>query len=193
MFRWLIRIAFIALLGFEIANYLNIFHFTLDYTWLGLMITSLVVFVGLEFIGYSLRRKWRTTLHPFVWPLAFAVVAFDAFGDILHFYSRWSWYDQFGHFFGAAVVAIILLTIFIAIEKAHGWQHPHHVNLLLALGLTITLAVLYEIEEYLEDFANLTNRLGDGRDTANDLFMNLLGALAVVLMVAAHRAHERHK
>ncbi|MBI4133165.1 hypothetical protein HY478_00975 [Candidatus Uhrbacteria bacterium] len=193
MIRWFVRVAFFALILFEIANYVRVLHFTPNYTWFGLLVTSLVVFVGIECGAVILRRKARVTLPWAVWPLALAVVALDAFGDIFHFYSRWSWYDQFGHFLGSLVTMVVIFSALIAIERTHGWQHPRHVNPLLALGLSMTLAILYEIEEYLEDYFGLSHRLGDGPDTANDLAMNLLGALTVVLVITFFRyAHRRH-
>ncbi len=191
MIQWGIRVAFLGLFLFEGANYVQVLNFTLDYTWFGLLLVSLVVFLGLEGANRIFKRRWRAALHWSVWPLAFFAVSFDAFGDILHFYSRWSWYDQIGHYLGALVTCIIIFSALRAIEKTHNWQHPYHINPLLALGLTMTLASLYEIEEYLEDYFSLTNRLGDGADTANDLLMNLFGALTLVFVVTLHRCARR--
>ena len=58
----------------------------------------------------------------------------------------------------------------------------------MALCLNVLFAVLYEIEEYSEDFFYGTNRLGDGPDTANDLMLNLIGGAIIILAIMAYRA-----
>lgn len=191
MLRNIIRAAFVLLILFEVANYIKVFHFTVDFTWLGLLITSIFVFAALEIGDVVLAKKLHTVLPRAVWPLSFLAVAFDAFGDMLHFYSHWIWYDQIGHFLGGAIATLVIERIYRAVARTHEWKHPHHLSLLFALGLSTVFGVLYEIEEYLEDYFKLTSRLGDGRDTANDLLMNLLGALITILIIVyVRRSHS---
>lgn len=193
MIRWLIRIAFIALLIFEAANYYRVLHFTVDYTWFGLLITSLAVFLFLEIGNRILKTRLHASLHWTAWPLSFGMVACDAFGDMLHLYGQLDWYDRVIHLLGGAAATVIIYSIFTSVARAHEWRHPHHLSLLFSLGLATTFGVLYEIEEYLEDWANLTNRLGDGPDTANDLLMNLLGSLAVVFIIGITRYARKRR
>ncbi|MBI4280843.1 hypothetical protein HY628_01435 [Candidatus Uhrbacteria bacterium] len=180
IFLWLIRLAFLGLLTFEGANYIRLLHFTIDYTWFGLLITSLVVLVGLELLTKFLQKFEGAALHWSIWLLAFVMVASDAFGDLFHWYSRWSWYDQINHFSGSAVATAILLVIFLSCRARFAWRFPDFLLGFLALGGASFLGAVYEIEEYLEDFFNLTNRLGDGPDTGNDLFMNTVGSLTII-------------
>ncbi len=63
----------------------------------------------------------------------------------------------------------------------------------MAATSTMTLSALYEIEEYAEDFLFHTNRLGPGADTANDLFCNLTGVLAVVFFVFIYYSLTRKR
>lgn len=191
MIRNIIRTAFVLLILFEAANYIRVFHFTIDFTWFGLLLTSLFVFIALEVGNRILRKKLHTVLPAAAWPLSFLAVAFDALGDMLHFYSRWNWYDQIGHIFGGAIATLVIFTIYNAVARAHQWTHPQHLSLWFALGLSTVLGVIYEIEEYLEDFFKLTNRLGDGPDTANDLLMNLLGALVIIFVIASGAKRPR--
>ncbi len=187
MTKTIARAAFVLLILFEIANYIRIFHFTLDFTWFGLTLTGIGVFAGLEITNQFFTKKIHVPLPSFIWPIAFISTGIDAFGDMAHWYSRWSWYDQVAHFTGGAVLTLVMLTVFTLVSHRHAWQHPTHLSYSYALGIATIFGVLYEIEEYLEDYFSFTNRLGDGRDTANDLLMNLLGGLTILVIIAGTR------
>ncbi len=159
----------------------------MDFTWLGLILTSLAILGGLEVTNFVLKKRTHTQIPSLIWPLALGVVVLDAGGDFFHFYSRWSWYDQVAHLLGGAVAAAVIYIIFIAVAQVHHWSHPQHLSLTYALGLATTLGVLYEIEEYLEDYFNLTNRLGSAQDTVNDLLMNLIGAFLIISLIKIFR------
>lgn len=192
--RNFVRVCYAALFLFEFANYLNILHFGLDFTWLGLVITSGAVFIGIEVIAYSMKRYAGATLHWVAWPLSFLSISIDAFGDILHFYSSINHYDKYAHYIGGGVAAIFILTIFWGLSKAGNWSHPEYLIWFTALGLTMMLASMYEMEEYLEDFFRhvVGVRLGDGPDTAGDLLFGFLGALTVITTVMlSHRIKKR--
>jgi hypothetical protein len=191
--RSVVRGGFAALFLVELANYGGLLDFTVDFTWLGLLVTVIAVWGSLEACARWLARR-GTRLHWSAWPLSLAIVAFDAFGDMLHLYGRWHWYDQFGHALGGFLGVLVAFAVVRAVERTDHWRHPPWVNGLLALGTTMTFGCLYEIEEYLEDIFNATNRLGDGQDTANDLLMNLLGALvAIAFVFAAQKSRPRRR
>ncbi|MCC6563884.1 hypothetical protein IT087_03245 [Candidatus Uhrbacteria bacterium] len=180
MMRWLSRIGFLGLFSFELANYFGILKNGLDYTWFGLLITALGALVGIEGSAYLLRRKAGVEMPWIVWPIGLGAVLFDVIGDTYHLYERVYWFDQLAHFLGTLVATLFFQIFFRTLQRVKGWNYPPVVNWLLALGMGMTLGVLYEIEEYLEDMIGAANRLGDGEDTANDLLCNFLGASSLI-------------
>lgn len=176
--RHAIRLAFVILILFEAANTVHLLQIETQFTWLGLLLTSIFAFLGIELASYLLAQR-QMQLHWSAWPLAFAMIAVDAGGDIFYWYWRYPWYDQIGHLLGSATVAVIILSIVAAGRR---FSRLHDNDLLLTLGLAMVFGNLYEIEEYLEDVTTLSERLGDGPDTSNDLLMNLIGASLVVLI-----------
>jgi hypothetical protein len=178
--KWVSRIGFLAVFLFELANYLGVLHFSLDYTWLGLLITILGATIGVELSAYVMRRTIRVDMPWVAWPIAFGAVLFDVIGDVFSLYANVVWYDQLAHFLGTAAAAIIFLMFFRSLQEVKGWRYPPVLNFLLAFGLAMAMGVGYEIEEYLEDFFVASNRLGDGEDTANDLLLNTIGALSIL-------------
>lgn len=189
--KWISQTGFVGLILFEAANYVRLLQFSLDYTWLGLLLTSIAVFAGIETINRVLISRRGKALHSLLWPLTLGAVSVDAFGDILHFYSRFPWYDQFAHALGAMVAMVLLLSVFQILFSPYSPRASAPLTLLTAFGITSVAGTLYEVEEYLEDHFNLTNRLGDGRDTANDLLMNLLGALTIVVITTVSHYGRR--
>lgn len=178
----LARMLFAGLIFFEIFNYFKVFKFKVDFTWLGLIITSAAVWAGLEII-YRYFKKRGCAPHAGPYFAAAAAVYLDAMGDILHFYSRFARYDQIAHFFGSIAAGAIILYILKATNHCRVQKLGNFLMSFLTFTTVATLGVFYEIEEYTEDYFNFTNRLGDGRDTASDLLFNAMGALAVILVV----------
>lgn len=174
----LARLLFIGLIIFELLNYLKILQFSLEFTWLGLVITSMVSLILLEITAYKYKQKKGYYLHWSIWLIVVAALSLDAFGDFFHLYGQYNWWDQFVHLF---VSAVVCFTLFIVINAF--WIDKFKFSLLfktgrlklslfLAAASTISLSSLYEIEKYLEDIIFQTNRSGPGTDTANDLFFN---------------------
>lgn len=180
--RWGTRAGFIALLCFEIANKLGVLHATVFYTWLGLIVTLLVVWFGLEALEHAFRKYLKHDLHWSIWPLTFALVAVDAAGDIFGWYGRWEWYDRILHFTTPVIMMVVLLRLLPHVTAARDWRLPYSLQLICAHGIVVTIGTLYEVEEYLEDLLFHTNRFGDAMDTGNDLFLNFCGASVVALM-----------
>lgn len=187
-----IRLLFGALIGFELLNLVGILHLGLEYTWLGLIVTSTVSLSLLEVIAYKYKRKKGFLLHWSIWLAVLLALCLDAFGDFFHFYGKFSWWDQTAHLF---ISAVVCFTLFIVINAF--WVDKFKfillftkgrlkLSLLLAAVSTMSLSALYEIEEYLEDLIFQTNRLGPGTDTANDLFFNLVGVLLAVIFVVIY-------
>ena len=188
----IIRVLFICLIIFEILNFLKILNFTLEFTWLGLIITAIVFLVLIEVTAHRYRQKKKHSLHWSIWLIILTGLCLDVFGDIFHFYGQYNWWDQVVHIFISGVVCFTLFTIINAF-----WIDKFKFSLLfkkgrltlslfLAATITMTLTVLYEIEEYIEDILFDTNRLGPGTDTVNDLVCNLFGVLIIVIFVVVY-------
>jgi len=196
---WFARFLFVCLLIFELLNVLKILQFNLDYTWLGLVVTSLASFFVLEITAYKYQKIKGHQLHWSMWLIVVAGLSLDAAGDFFHLYSEFMWWDQFVHTFVSAVVGF---TLFIVINAF--WIDKFKFSLLFSTGrlklslflaatTTLSLSALYEIEEYAEDVLFQTNRLGPGADTANDLFCNLIGVLAIASFVLIYYSLTRKR
>ena len=170
----LARLLILALIIFEFLNLFGILKFTLDFSWLGLIVTSLGTFAIIEAVYYGFwKRGFGLPVLPYYF-IAFSLW-FDAVGDIGHYYGRVEWYDQVAHILGGAAVMSVALGIFSKYREKY--KMPLLAMILICLAFTALLGDLYEIEEYLEDalYHGRQVRLGNGPDTANDLMLNLLG------------------
>ena len=187
---WLWRVPLLLLMAIESAAVAGWLDLNPDYTTLRLLMTSTVT---LLFIEVTVRRIPAHSAVPLYWWAVLPgvlVVAFDAGGDILHWYSSIVWYDMWMHFAGTFTVALYLWNLF-AIHNRH--HYPPSQLILLACTTAITFSVVYEIEEYLEDVFTSSNRLGDGPDTGSDLMMNFFGAIVAfaILRVLTLRGAAR--
>ncbi len=182
---WLSRAAFAGLILFEAANMAGILRFTLDFSWIGLIITAAVVWAALEVTHYLIHREHiRPFYHGFVFLAALTSIYIDALGDILRFYSRFSWYDQVAHFFGGVAAASIVYYLLRALARVERISLRDPWIVYSAFMTASFIGVLYELEEYFEDIVRgYPLRLGDGPDTANDIFLNLIGAAGALLLL----------
>lgn len=190
--RNITRLFFAALIAFELLNLLSLLKFSLEFTWLGLLITAIAVWSTIEIVAIKYQRKKHHPLHWSIWTIALAGLTLDASGDFFHLYGKFNWWDQLVHL---SVSAVVCFTLFIVITAF--WIDKFEFSLLfksgriklslfLAATTTMTFGALYEIEEYLEDVFFDTNRLGPGVDTANDLFLNFLGVSAVIISITIY-------
>jgi len=184
------RLAFLPLIFCELLAVLGVFDIQVTYTTLGLLITSTAVFTTIEIVhrytppSSHVRLSWWSVL-PVV-----AAIFFDAGGDFFHWYTLYTYFDTALHFFGTFAATAFtwnIVTIFLRSKADNS-------ILLWATGTTgISLGVIYEIEEYLEDVFTESNRLGDGPDTGNDLTMDTIGALLFVVLVIVHHRRKHNK
>jgi cation transport ATPase len=172
---------------FEVLNYVHILSFPIDFTWLGRVTSTLVVFGILRAVDEVLKRTIGTRLQGTIWILMTIVLLVDFFGDVFGLYGRFEYYDQVAHFFSGPLLVISLLLVLETLCKRLRWNHSKAVTYLLALGINTIFAVFYEIEEYLEDYFFHSHRLGDGPDTANDLMLNLFGGIVLILVYIAYQ------
>jgi len=183
------RAFFAGIIIFEILNFLKILEFNTQFTWLGLVITSIMMLGLLEVTAYKYKKKKGHYLHWSIWIIVALSIGLDAAGDFFHLYGKIYWWDQAVHFF---VSAVITFTLFVVISSfwIDNFKYSllfktsrFELSLFLAATSTVSLGAFYEIEEYLEDVIFHTNRLGPGADTANDLFLNVSGAATTVILL----------
>ncbi len=189
--RKVLYVFFIGTLVFEILNFAGILSFRVDYTWLGRVVSSAVLFSGLTIIDWIFRRFVKTRLPISIWIMCALLLWSDFVGDIFGFYTRFEWYDQLIHFSSGPILSVSFLLAYQTIATRFAWKQPRSLAYITALGLGTICAVLYELEEYFEDYFYGTNRLGDGFDTANDLLLSLVGSIVILVIVAAYQAFRR--
>lgn len=180
------RLFVLALITFEFLNLIGILNFTLDFSWLGLIVTSGVTLIIAEAIYYYFRKKGIELSFLPYFMIALALW-FDAIGDVGHFYGRISWYDQAAHVLGGSSVMSMAIGI---LSRFHEKIKISVLTMLfVALAFTALFGDLYELEEYLEDelYHKRTVRLGDGPDTANDIMLNLMGGTAAGIVYLLHK------
>src|SRR3989338_11135027 len=134
-----VRLAFAGLFLFEAANAVGLLHFSLDFTWFGLILPLVVVVVLLETSASWLARRGMA-LHWSAWLLALLIILNDAIGDIGHLYAPFIWYDQAGHLLGGLLGVFVILLVLVVVERRQMWIHPAWVNPALAFGAVSALS-----------------------------------------------------
>ncbi len=181
------RFAFAAWLLVEILSWAGVFPLSLEFTWLGLVLTASLAWLALEVISWRLRKVGAGNLWGWTFLAALLSQCTDAFGDILRLYGTYGWYDQVAHIVGGAVVALVFYNIFYnlqghgSLRLTKGWMYTFSIFSSMAIGS------LYELEEYGEDVLFHSNRLGSAFDTGNDMLMNTIGAIVLVLSIVLAR------
>lgn len=177
------RIAFATWIFVEILSWAGILPLTLEFTWLGLVITASAAWGALELISWWLRKHGAATLWGWTFLVALVSQCTDAFGDILRLYGTYSWYDQVAHFVGGAVLALVTFNTLHALHDAGKVQLPLGARVLVSIAAAMAIGSLYELEEYGEDVVFGSNRLGSAFDTGNDMLLNTLGAVCIILVL----------
>ncbi|MBI2451137.1 MAG: hypothetical protein HYV52_02235 [Parcubacteria group bacterium] len=175
------RLGFLIFLIFQALNLKGILNFQPTFSWEGLITTSLFIWFSVEFIHYYLKNRNLRSLSSFVFVLGFIPTSVDFFGDILHFYDRFYWYDRAAHFSAASSLAILALIILSNLRKKNYFNWSLVMLLFIVFSVTLIGGVFYEIEEYLEDrlYWSRQLRLGDGPDTVEDIMFDAFGGLFV--------------
>lgn len=181
--RFVTYALFVMLFIFELLNYIGILPFTVTYTWLGRWVSTVFVFCVLFFLDYVFKKYAEAELPGIIWFSGLLIIMIDFFGDVLQLYTRWEYYDSIAHFLNGPLVTGPLIIFFSRVGSALHWRIPHFLVYFLAFSTNVILAVLYEIEEYAEDLFSLSNRLGDGMDTGNDLLMAVWGSCLTIVIV----------
>lgn len=173
------RAGFIAIFLIEIFRW-KVLNSSVNFSWQGLVITVVLVFILLEFAVRWLEKKFNT---PFSWvsyAAGFTSLFLDAIGDMFFLYTIFSpWYDKALHFIGGGAVAIIIYEILRAIRLSDPASFSRGWLLVLTIFISFFLGFGYEWLEYAEDvfYWHRQVRLGDAYDTMDDMQMNFLGIL----------------
>jgi hypothetical protein len=188
-----VRIGLFVLIAFELLGALRLIPIVTEFTWKGLLLQSIAIWVFIEWAAWYVRRR---KLNYFIAPAAYLLtlqVIVDAVGDMAHLYGKFIWYDQLMHLTGGFVVAFITTGILYAMHRRdHVQVLSLREVLLTGWSLGVTAQVIYELEEYMEDVLTGSHRLGDGFDTANDLMLGSAGgAIAAILVLALPRITSR--
>ncbi len=189
MLTLLWRVPLAVLLVVEILSATIITDVQPSFTIFGLILQSTVTWLAFE-IMYWYIRKHKKKLFWWI-PVSIVIpVYLDAIGDYLFWYDQFRYYDAVLHFIVPAVITSVLANIIPQfrpnILKQSLWPF-------MIASLVIVIGVVYEIEEYLEDLIFGSNRLGDGFDTANDLLMDVLGALLPAVIIYIYTRIKRAK
>lgn len=181
----IVRLGYAGWIVFEVLNWIGVLHFTLAFTWFGLVCTMSVVWALVEFMSWRVRKTTGEPLPWFVYLGALVSSSFDAMGDIKHWYITYTWYDQAAHILGGSMSALLIFYTLWHTRNAGRIFMGKYFTGFMTVAFTMALGSCYELEEYLEDvFRGVVGiRLGDGPDTANDLLMNTIGALIVVTIL----------
>lgn len=180
---YLVRLIFLSLISFELANFFGILDYDLDFSWIGLALTSIFVWVAIEAIHFQFKKSVGKILPSIVLIAPTFSILLDAMGDILKLYSKYIWYDQLAHFVGGmAAAGVIYFAIKIYVSNNNLNLGKKFIGMVSVFG-TAFCASLYEIEEYAETLFLHNNRLGDRMDTPNDLFLTILGGFLGALFI----------
>ena len=122
------------------------------------------------------RSKFLRILSFFIFPV-FVIFAHVIF-SFLNFYSNFSWFDSFMHFFGGLSISytsILFLKLFE--ERKMLIIKNGFVFVLIVVSLVVLVGVFWEfLELLLQIFFNIVTQ-PSVRDTITDLLMGLLGGL----------------
>jgi hypothetical protein len=187
----LARFAFGLWILVEVLSWARVLPLTLEFTWLGLILTASLAWGALEIVSWQLRKVGARSLWAGTFIATLVSQCTDAFGDILRFYGTYSWYDQVAHLVGGAVVALIFFDLLTSLHAAKRIQLGLAFRGFLSVLGSMALGSLYELEEYGEDVIFGSHRLGDAFDTGNDLLLNTLGAVLLILLTVWRRRRKQ--
>ncbi len=180
------RFAFGLWILVEVLSWAKVLPLTLEFTWLGLVITAVAAWAAVEVISWRLRLVGARSLWAGTFLAVLVSQCTDAFGDILRLYGTYGWYDQAAHFVGGAVVALVFFDMLSALHDAKRLTIGVRFRGTLSVLGAMALGSLYELEEYGEDVLFKSNRLGTAFDTGNDMFLNTLGAVVLMFLLVRY-------
>ena len=157
----------------------------------------------------SLITRYKLMPMPALLQTVYVVFVYLAmfFGEILHFYDRFAWWDSMLHFTSGIMFAMVGYLVFLALNKdteLRGKLHPACI-VLFAVIFSIACGVIWEIFEFTGDcllgmnmqrwqnnipanewaaLQNATNLSNPGlMDTMKDFIMDTAGAVVAIPLV----------
>lgn len=106
----------------------------------------------------------------------------DAVANFWHLFGNILWWDKLAHAFGSVAPAAVFWAILHQLNALKRIVLPRWAIAVMAIGLTMTLASIYEITEMIGDLWFPTHRITDLFDTADDLMYNLAGSGLTVIL-----------
>lgn len=187
------RILFGCLLAIELLAWVGVLSIHLDFTWLGLIVTLSASWITVETVIRYCEKRSALAWSGLVLFTTFTSLAIDAAGDMNRWYSRFLWYDQFAHLAGGVTTMIFVSFAVSSYFHIHGLPFRGKAQWLFSLGLATLIGVLYEIEEFTEDYLTQSHRFGDAQDTISDLAFNFGGAsiIGAVIFFFLWRVHQK--
>lgn len=160
---------------------------------LALMVTCLAVLAALVIFSRTRSSKNSQTLSTTIFWLAGIGVWCDAVGNFLHYYDRFTWWDQLAHGVGTSALALGILLILGFAERANTLRLGPFLRSVFAIALAVTCSALYEVSEYLGDQLFATYRITDLYDTADDLLWNFLASVVVVATITVFDERKKNR
>lgn len=185
--RYIIYLLLIGLLVFELLNYTGVLNYEVTFTWTGLIVTVLMIFIGIQIIMYYTEHNFGISLSNQTLLVILIGIYLDAIADMFSLYDRFVWFDQVVHFNAGILLCLILYWFITRLESTKKIKLGACLKYSLIFAATLTLGVTYEIEEYLEDVFTGSNRLGTGFDTANDLFLAAAGCIMTLIIITIYK------
>lgn len=174
------RTAIVLLIGIEILAMYGKLNIQPLYTGIGLIVTASVTWALIEWVEHYTHRRNNGLLPWWMFLLLLIGLYLDAIGDLWKLYIQFEHYDSMLHITISFAVALVLFEL-LSLQ----YQQLSLTQLIgIGSSIAITIGVFIEIDEYLEDLFTGSNRIGEGFDTANDLFCNTTGVgLAAILFI----------
>jgi len=167
---------FAFLASFELLNFAKILQFKLHFSWLAMAVPAILGWLTWFFLNRALKKSGSQYLAVQAGALMLISLYIDLLGNLTSFYGQWFWYDKFAHFFGGVSTVAVLFALLQHWQKLGKIRLPLVWLAIFAISLSMLAGMLYEFEEYFEDYFTGTDKIGNRFDTADDLLYQSIGA-----------------
>lgn len=108
----------------------------------------------------------------------------DVLGTAGHLYDHYSFYDKIVHYVGSAAVAAVMFDLLAGVKRHRNLSWSLTAMAWVAVGLSISIGVLWEIYEVFGDDIFATARSGGRLDTTYDLICDSFGAITAGIVLS---------
>lgn len=143
----------------------------------GYSVVQLIAATGL-IIALSVFLADRGGISLLSQTLIVLTVYADTLGTAEDFYHRFSSYDKIIHTLGSAAVASTVGDVLLALSERNKISWSPKKMMLVAIGIAISVGVLWEVYEYVGDTILNTGRHISATDTEFDLASDTVGGIA---------------